>query len=328
MTQKAPGKHLRKGLSLIELFRMFPDEETARRWFESMLWPNGPECPHCGCNRVSECKGHIPMPYRCKMCQKHFSVRKGTVMEKSPIPLQKWAIALYLCSTSLKGVSSMKLHRDLNITQKTAWFMLHRIREAMKSETGLFSGPVKVDDTTIGGERKNMPKGRREKLTGHGAVGKTAIVGMRDRASNTITADVVTNVKKPTLQGFVKGNMVEGSTISTDENRAYGGLPNHESVKHSVNEYVRGRVHTNGIESFWAMLKRAHKGTFHKMSKKHLQRYVTEFVGHHKCRLRDTIDIMGAVARGMDGRRLCYGDLIADNGLASGARSSLSPVGL
>ena len=176
-------------------------------------------------------------------------------------------------------------------------------------------------ETYIGGERKNRPKWKRERLTGRGAVGKTAVIGMKDRKSNAITAEVVPNVKKPTLHGFVKNTMVERSTIYTDENRAYNGLANHESVKHSAHEYVCKHVHTNGIESFWAMFKRAHKGPFHKMSEKHLQRNVTEFAGHHNSRLRNTIDIMEAVVCGMSGKRLCYGDLIAENGLDSGARS-------
>ena len=319
MCKKALGKSSRQGITLVQLMEMFPDEATAHAWFVRRRWgTTGRFCPRCNSSETQGTPG--TMPYWCPSCRHRFSIRTGTVLERSKIPLRKWVIAIYLCATSLKGVSSMKLHRDLGITQKSAWFMLHRIREAMQADTDVFTGPVEVDETTIGGERKNMPKAKREQLTGSGAVGKTAVVGMKDRESNKITAEVVPNAKKPTLQRFVKGTMVEGSKIDTDENTACKGLSNHESVKHSVHRYVCGHIHTNGIESFWAMFKRAHKGTFHKMSDKHLQRYVTEFVSHHNNRLRDTIDIMVEIVRGMTGRRLCYGDLIADNGLDSGAR--------
>ncbi len=154
----APGKSHRKGISLIELAAMFPNEEAAKDWFEAQRWPNGVRCAHCHSDRVSACKDAKPMPWRCKDCRKHFSVRTKSVMAESLLPLQKWAFAIYLCATNLKGVSSMKLHRDLKIAQSTAWHLAHRIREAMDSEEGLFSGPVEVDETYIGGKRKNMPK--------------------------------------------------------------------------------------------------------------------------------------------------------------------------
>ena len=160
----------------------------------------------------------------------------------------------------------------------------------------IFAGPVEVDETYMGGRRANMPKAEREKLTGRGAVGKTAIVGAKDRATNHVTACVVASTDKPTLHGFLAEHAAPDATIYSDEASAYTGLPNpHEAVKHSALEYVRGDVHTNGIESFWSMLKRAHKGTFHKLSPKHLKRYVREFAGKHNLRDLDTLDIMGAV---------------------------------
>ena len=170
MCKKAPGKSSRQGITLVQLMEMFPDEATAHAWFVKRRWgTTGRFCPRCKSSETQGTPG--TMPYWCPSCRHRFSIRTGTILERSKIPLRKWVIAIYLCATSRKGVSSMKLHRDLGITQKSAWFMLHRIREAMKSQTGVFTGPVEVDETTIGGERKNMPKAKRERLTGRGAVG-------------------------------------------------------------------------------------------------------------------------------------------------------------
>ena len=219
----------------------------------------------------------------------------------------------------------MKLHRDLGVTQKTAWFMQQRIREAFAAlgPNVRFVGPVEVDETYIGGKRANMSNARRKELagTGRGSVGKVAVVGAKDRASNRGAAKVVTTTDKPTLQGFVVEHTGPGATVYSDEASAYEGIPfEHESVKHSVTEYVRGMAHTNGVESFWSMLKRAHKGVFHKMSPKHLDRYVQEFAGKHNIRDMNTAAQMAVVAAGLVGRRLMYRELIAPNGLPSGAR--------
>ena len=322
MAQKAPGKAHRKGITLLELARMFPDEVAARRWFEDILWPDGIRyCPGCGSDNTHECS-HAKMPYRCRSCRKYFSVKTGTVMANSPIPLLKWVYAIYLDTTSLKGVSSMKLHRDLGVTQKTAWYMQQRIRAAFAAlgPTVRFDGPVEVDETYFGGRERN--KHERDKLkAGRGPVGKTAVVGARDRDTNKVTARVVKSTDKATLQGFVAEHAAEGAPVYTDEARAYEGLPNHAAVRHSVGEYVDGHVHTNGVESFWSMLKRAHKGTFHKISPKHLQRYVDEFAGRHNIRELDTIEQMAAVTGGLMGRFLPYRKLTADNGLSSAAQA-------
>ena len=302
-----PGKAHREGISLMALADMFPNEESARAWFEDQRWPDGAGCPHCGSVDVAAVASLKPMPYRCRDCRKHFSVRTGTVMAKSKIPLRKWAFAIYLCATGLKGVSSMKLHRDLDITQKSAWFMAHRIREALDAEGALFSGPVEVDETYIGGKRKNMSKARRKTLAGRGAVGKTAVVGAKDRASNRVAARSVEATDGATR--FVRERAAPGATVYTDEARAYRGMPfAHEAVNHSIGEYVRGMAHTNGMESFWAMLKRGYHGTFHHFSAKHMQRYINEFAARQGLRELDTIDLMG-VAR-MIGRRIMYRDLV------------------
>ena len=194
----------------------------------------------------------------------------------------------------------------------------HRIRKALESGSWrLFTGPVEVDETYMGGKRTNMSNTKRKELagTGRGAVEKTAIVGAKDRAKNLVSAKVVQDTKKPTLHGFVEDNTAPGATVYTEEILPF----RHEVVKHFVSEYVRGLAHTNGVESFWSMLKRAYMGTYHKMSPKHLERYLNEFVTRHNIRDMDTIDQMRAIAVGMDCKRLKYSQLIADNGLDSGA---------
>ena len=309
----APGKSYREGISLIELATLFPNEQSAIKWFEDVYWPKQRCCGHCGSTQTKEVPNATPMPYWCKDCRNYFSVRTGTTLQNTRLPLRKWAFAAYLYVTNLKGVSSMKLHRDLKVTQKTAWFMLHRLREAWDA-SGLeqLTGPVEVDETYMGGKRKNMKKSRRKELKGRGPNEMTAVVGMKDRASNKVCAKVVDSTDASTLQGFIAEHANEDAQIYTDDARAYIGLPfDHQSVKHSIGEYVREQVHTNGIESFWAMLKRAHKGTFHKLSEKHLHRYITEFAGRHNIRESDTIDQMQNVVVNMIGKRLTYQVLIA-----------------
>ena len=323
---KGAGKNFRNGLTIVELVEMFPDEETATTWFEKAFWPDERCCGHCGSTKTKETPNRKPMPYWCSDCRKYFSVRTDTVLAHSKAPLRKWAIAIYLELTSLKGVSSMKLHRDIGVTQGTAWFMLHRIREAWKrpeNGNGDFSGPVEVDEAFFGGKRRNMSNAKRKSLagTGRGTVGKTAVAGIKDRGSNRVQARVVANTKSETMSRFIMEHVEPGSVIYTDDALTYHALPNHETVKHSVGEYVRGQAHTNGVESFWAVLKRAYTGTFHKLSPKHLDRYVHQFAGKHNLRRRDTLEQMTAVACGFVGKRLSYGALIADNGLPSGARS-------
>ena len=320
--RKAPGKNFRKGISLIELAEMFPTEESAVKWMETAAWGDERCCGHCGSVNTYETKNRKPQPYRCRDCKRYFSVRTGTPMECSPLPIKKWVYAIYLDVTSLKGVSSMKLHRDLGVTQKTAWFMQQRIREAFSAEGSMFPGPVEVDEAAFGGKAKNMHAKRRKKLTGRGSVDKTVVAGIKDRKLNRVAARVVPDTTSETMSRFIMEHVdPDESMIYTDGAVTYTVLPNHESVRHSVGEYVRGQAHTNGIESFWAMLKRAYTGTFHKMSPKHLNRYVTEFCGRHNIRNLDTLRQMEHVVALMAGKRLTYRELIADNGLDSGARS-------
>ncbi len=313
MAYNAPGKHFRKGLSHRQFYQTF-DEETAKQWFIQQRWPKGVACPECGSLKVNTDAKHKTMPFRCreKECKKNFSIKYGTFMQSSPLDHLDWLYILYLVVTNLKSISSMKLHRDLGITQKSAWHLAHRVRRALGDRaTNLFSGPVEVDETYFGGRRRNMPASKRKVLTGRGPVGKVAVVGIRDRATNKVKAQVVENTTSGTLGGFATSNVIPGTKIYTDDATAYTHLPNHQSVKHSVAEYVRGSVHTNGIESFWATLKRAHTGTFHRLSAKHLHRYIDEFVGRHNMREMDTLDQMAVIAGKMENAQLRYKDLVA-----------------
>ncbi len=189
----APGKAFRKGLTVLQLTDMFPNEESAREWFESVIWAEGRHCPHCKSENTVENGGRSEArPYRCKDCGQHFSVRIGTILEGSPLPFRKWVLAIYLHMTSLKGVSSMKLHRDIGVTQKTAWFMLQRIREAFKrDDDDPMGGPVEVDETFMGGRRKNMHGKKRREAEGRGPVDMTAVVGAKNRTKNEVRAQVV-----------------------------------------------------------------------------------------------------------------------------------------
>ena len=327
MPQKAPGKSHREGISIIELTEMFPDEASAVKWFEDTRWPDGERhCGHCGSTDTKTVPKAKPMPYWCKTCRSYFSVRTGSMLQSSRLPLRKWVFAVYLYVTHLKGVSSMKLHRDLKVTQKTAWFMLHRLREAWDDNgSAAFTGPVEADETYIGGKRKNMPKAKRADLTGRGAVGKEAVVGVKDRDTNRVSAHHVSGTDSLTVANIVAANAKFGAKLFTDDASAYDMLDpyyDHESVNHSAGEYVRGMAHTNGIESFWWMLKRGYQGTYHKMSPKHLDRYINEFSGRHNVREADTIDQMETADTHMVGKHLAYSALIADNGLSSGARSA------
>ena len=314
MAQKAPGKSDRQGISLMELGEMFPDEAAAILWFEMVRWPDGRHCGHCGSVETKAVPNAKPMPFWCKDCRSYFSVRTGTAIEKSRLPLRKWVFAIYLNVTSLKSVSSLKLHRDLKVTQKTAWFMQHRLREAWVGQSGTpFDGPVEVDETKIGGKFKNMHAHKRHEARQKPDLGKATVAGIRDRETARVVARVVPNAKRPTLRRLLMDHVSPAAMVYHDDAKAYARIPfEHESVNHSAGEYVRGRAHTNGIESFWSMFKRAYHGTFHYISPKHLQRYVAEFASKNNIRNRDTIDQMNAIVAGMVGRRLLYRDLVSD----------------
>ena len=305
----APGKAHRSGISLVKLFEMFPDEKSAREWFESCRWPEGVRCARCNSSVVNKVKSGKPMPWRCSDCKKYFSVKMGTFMAESKIPLRKWAIGIFLFATSLKGVSSMKLHRDLDVTQKTAWFMAHRIREALEADDHLMAGPVEMDETYVGGKYENMHAGRRKQKPQ-----KTIVAGAKDRETGEIRAGVIDSVSSNTLLGLAEQSVEPGALVNTDEARSYNGLRgvgfNHAAVNHSAGLYAVGDFHTQGIESFWSMVKRGYIGTFHHWSHQHAQRYINEFAMRATLRELDTLDIMAEIVARSIGKRLTYERLV------------------
>ncbi|HWD38425.1 MAG TPA: IS1595 family transposase [Fimbriimonas sp.] len=305
--------------SLLQATRMFDSKEKAHEYLTNLRWPDGKvPCPECG--GIEHWFLANQMRWKCKSCKRQFSVKVGTIFEDSPIGLDKWLIAVWLITDCKNGISSCELARDLKVTQKTAWFMNHRIRLAMKN--GSFDklcDDVEVDETGLGGLSKNMHKHvRARKITAKGFTDKTVVMGMLERGGN-IKVQIIANTYQSTLHPLVKANVLKGSNLYADAHGGYRHLDQwytHQIVDHSF-EYVRGQVHTNGLENFWSLLKRTVRGTYVSVEPFHLHRYLDEYTFRFNERKTDPGERFATVLNQIVGRRLTYNSLIGKE-LAAG----------
>jgi len=300
--------------TLLEAIKFFANYENCKRYMMAARWPDGVvRCPQCNSDhvtylenaRVWKCYGNHPRP--------KFSLKVGTIFEDSSLPLEKWLPAVWLLANCKNGISSYELHRALGVTQKSAWFMLHRIRKAMYSTSfKKLAGEVEVDETFIRGKARNMHKEKREAcITGTGGKDKTAVMGFLKRGG-PVQATVIADRRKRTLQGLVKSRVAAGSALYTDALASYDGLEGeffHQVVDHAV-EYVNGNVHTNGLENFWSLLKRGLKGTYVSVAPYHLFRYLDEQTFRYNQRKADDLARFVAVLATVINRRLTYKKLI------------------
>lgn len=280
---------LQKFTNLMQLFSYFKDEQICRDYLAQIRWNGSITCPYSNCSHDKVFKFSNGKVYKCAKCRKQFSVRVGTIFEDSKIPLQKWFAAIYLITSHKKGISSLQLHRDLGVTQKTAWFMLHRVRHTFGLQTGTekLTGTCEADETFIGGKEANKHKHKRTEGTqGRSVATKSAVVGIIERGGE-LRAKKIVDTSGEHLRRFVLDNLKFGSELNTDEWLGYKGLAHHfkhKFVKHNEGEYVQGNIHTNSLEGFWSLLKRGTIGIYHSMSAKHLQQYVDEFVFRYNTR--------------------------------------------
>lgn len=298
--------------TLLGAVTYFADVDVATMFVASLRWPDGARCPNCE---------SVDTPYvasrriwQCKNCRKQFSVKVGSIFEDSPIPLSKWLPAMWLLVNCKNGVSSYEIARDLGVTQKTAWFMLHRLRLAIQAKSfDKFGGAVEVDETYIGGKARNMHKGKKARvITGTGGAGKVAVMGLLERhgpdGHSTVRANVVKSVGKALLQAAVRANVTQDASVFTDALKSYDGLSTdyvHQVIDHAE-RYVDGQVHTNGLENFWSLLKRGLKGTYVSVEPFHLFRYLDEQVYRFNNRKdTDSGRFLEACAN-VFGRRLTY----------------------
>lgn len=299
--------------SLFDLMKAFPDEVACVEHLKSIRWADGSFCPHCGGTRVYSFSDKTT--FKCADCRSRFSIKVGTIFEDSKLPLRKWFMAIWLITNHPKGIASTTLAKDLKITQKTAWFVLHRLRHAARTKsfnsTNKLRGKVEVDETYVGGKAKN--KHGRRSGTGGGSVGKTAVIGAVERKGNLI-ARVIHVAGQPQLQGFIHAVVSpKAELLSTDAHPAYAGLegyPQHQVVNHAKGEWRKGDAHTNSIESVWALLKRQITGIHHWVSPKHLDRYVQEMTFRFNRRGLTVTERMNGLFSQIEGR-LTYKALIA-----------------
>jgi len=302
--------------TLIEAIRYFADPDTCIQFMIPLRWPEGIICPRCGSREHSYLATR--RIWKCKGCKKQFSIKVGTVMEDSPIKLDKWLAAIWMIANDKNGISSYEIHRGLGITQKSAWFLLHRIRLAM--QTGTFqklSGTVEADETFIGGKSGNMHKSKREeRIHGTGAMDKTAVMGTLQRTTtervSQVKATVVPNVRREAIHAEVRKNVEPGAHLYTDSLPSYRGLaPDyvHKTIDHAV-AYAEGKVHTNGMENFWSLLKRMVKGTYIHMKPENITRYVDEEAFRFNERDGNDGTRFVKTLSGVKGKRLTYKRLI------------------
>lgn len=298
--------------SIIELLKAFPDEQTCINHLEALRWNGIVVSPFDENSIVYKCKDN---KYRCKNTGKYFNVKTGTIFDNTKIPLQKWFMALYVFSSHKKGISSHQLAKDIDVTQKTAWFLLHRLRYAFEHPIfkEMLKDEVEADETFIGGDAKNKHANKKKEGTqGRSTKDKSVVFGLFERGGNVI-AQKIPDTKGKTLKPLIYQNVADNSTVYTDEWGAYNGLErkyNHERVNHSANEYVNGMAHTNDLECFWSHMKRGIDGIYHWVSEKHLQSYIEEFSLRFNTRDRATCERFDLILENMV-RRLTYNQLIS-----------------